>query len=427
MAYIDSLYEYLDFYEKNNYLQGNLLVLDKGKPIIQRSYGDASIEYGIRNSVETKFMIGSLTKAFTSMIVFILHEQKQLDINESIQTYLTDFPDSSEISIYHCLTCTTGFPDFTSMKGFWEKEMRLTRTLDEMMDWIKNQEQLFEAGTQHAYSSSDYLILTKIIELTTGLSYEKALLKYVLEPLDMKDTGCLNEQKIVHDLADSYGYWGSEIKTVKTNLSFPLGAYGMYSTLPDLQIWNQAIQDNRLLSEESAVKMFEPFQSTYACGWDIDNLMGQLCRQHMGIIDGFFSSIRQFPEKDFTVIFLSNQAVLPVTTITKQIAEIRFGKKYTAPTEERIVLSEKLQGELVGKYISENNGGSFKIISESNRLYVQMPKRYDVLYKFELILLESASGFTFLRTDKIDETMRITKDALIYKDVDGVLSQFRKS
>ncbi|MBP1046110.1 serine hydrolase [Enterococcus sp. BWM-S5] len=427
MAYIDSLYEYLDFYEKNNYLQGNLLVLDKGKPIIQRSYGDASIEYGIRNSVETKFMIGSLTKAFTSMIVFILHEQKQLDINESIQTYLTDFPDSSEISIYHCLTCTTGFPDFTSMKGFWEKEMRLTRTLDEMMDWIKNQEQLFEAGTQHAYSSSDYLILTKIIELTTGLSYEKALLKYVLEPLDMKDTGCLNEQKIVHDLADSYGYWGSEIKTVKTNLSFPLGAYGMYSTLPDLQIWNQAIQENRLLSEESAVKMFEPFQSTYACGWDIDNLMGQLCRQHMGIIDGFFSSIRQFPEKDFTVIFLSNQAVLPVTTITKQIAEIRFGKKYTAPTEERIVLSEKLQGELVGKYISENNGSSFEIISESNRLYVQMPKRYDVLYKFELILLESASGFTFLRTDKIDETMRITKDALIYKDVDGVLSQFRKS
>lgn len=426
MAYIDSLNEYLEFYDKNGYLQGNLLVLDKGKPIIQKSYGQASIECGLENSLKTKFMIGSLTKAFTSMLVFILQEEKKLNINDSIQQYIRDFSDSSQTTIYHCLTCTTGIPDFTSCPDFWDKDMRLTKTLDEMIDWIDKQERLFEVGTQHAYSSSDYLVLTKIIEIVTELSYEKALQRYILEPLGMADSGCLNEQEIVRGLADSYSYWGSEIKTVKTNLSFPLGAYGMYSTLSDLQIWNQAVQENQLIGEDSALKMFEPFQETYACGWDIGLLMGQKYRQHMGIIDGFFSSIKQFPEKEFTVIFLSNQAVLPVTAITKQLAEIRFGKKYTAPIETPAVLSSELREELVGKYVAENNSGSFEIILENGTLYLQIAKRYDVLYKFGLSLLESASGSRFLRADKIDETLRITKNALIYKDVDGVLSQFRK-
>ncbi|WP_321382611.1 serine hydrolase [uncultured Enterococcus sp.] len=427
MAYIDSLQEYLDFYEKNGYLQGNLLVLDKGEPVIQKSYGLASLEYGIENSSKTKFMIGSLTKSFTSMLIFILQEQELLQINEPIQKYLKDFPDSSEITIYHCLTCTTGIPDFTASDDFWEKEMRLPQTLDEMIDGFKDKERLFESGAQYSYSSSDYLILTKIIELVTGVSYEAALRQYILEPLGMKDTGCLNEQRVVGDLADSYSYWEKEIKTAKTNLSFPLGAYGMYSTLHDLQLWSQATQENQLITEDSSSKLFEPFRDTYACGWDIGQLMGQYCRQHMGVIDGFFSSIRQFPEKDFTVIFLSNQAVIPVTTITKQIAEIRFGKKYTAPIEEQLDLSEELQAELVGKYVSDNTDISFELTSTNDHLYIQIPKKYDVLYKFELVLLKSASGFTFLRAVKIDETLRITKDALIYKDVNGVLSQFRKT
>jgi len=101
--------------------------------------------------------------------------------------------------------------------------MRLSKSLDEMINDFKNKPRLFASGSEFSYSSSDYLILTKIIEIVTKLSYAEVLKKYILKPLGMNDSGCLNEFDIVNNLAESYGFWKTDIKTANVNLSFPLG------------------------------------------------------------------------------------------------------------------------------------------------------------------------------------------------------------
>lgn len=222
--YVGTLKNYLSYYEEKGYLWGNLIVIDEGKIVVEKSYGLSSVEFTIKNNSKTRFQIGSLTKAFTAMLMFILYQEKKVDIHESINQYIKDFPNSKEITIYHCLTCSSGIPNFTSFDNFWEETMRMNWTLTEMIDSFKYKERAFEPGAQFSYSSSDYLVLTKIIEELTQISYGEALKKYILEPLGMNDTGCLNERDIVENLADSYSYWGTEIQTAKTDRSFPLGA-----------------------------------------------------------------------------------------------------------------------------------------------------------------------------------------------------------
>ncbi|MBP2098188.1 serine hydrolase domain-containing protein [Enterococcus rivorum] len=423
--YVSTLKNYLSYYEEKGYLWGNLIVIDEGKIVVEKRHGLSSVEFTIKNNSKTRFQIGSLTKAFTAMLMFILYQEKKVDIHESINQYIKDFPNSKRITIYHCLTCSSGIPNFTSFDNFWEETMRMNWTLTEMIDSFKNKERAFEPGAQFSYSSSDYLVLTKIIEAVTQISYGEALKKYILEPLGMNDTGCLNERDIVENLADSYSYWGTEIQAAKTDRSFPLGAYGIFSTTRDLAIWLQAIKENKLISENFKKQMLQPFQETYACGWDISEILGFTCYQHFGDIDGFVSSVKHLEKDNFTVIFLSNLEVIPVTEITAQIAKIRLGKEFTHPIELDVQLDRKSMEGITGEYVNNTKKIFFEIKMERERLYLYIAKKYEIMYKFQLHLEKTQEGEIYLQTDRVDE--RITfwskQDLLrgncIYKDYSG--------
>ena len=48
----------------------------------------ASREFGIPNGKNTRFQIGSITKAFTAMLVLKLVEEGLIDLNKTISDYL---------------------------------------------------------------------------------------------------------------------------------------------------------------------------------------------------------------------------------------------------------------------------------------------------------------------------------------------------
>ena len=51
---------------------GAIMVAHRGKPLYAAARGFANIEWGIPNSIDTKFRIGSITKQFTAMAILIL-------------------------------------------------------------------------------------------------------------------------------------------------------------------------------------------------------------------------------------------------------------------------------------------------------------------------------------------------------------------
>ena len=78
-----------------------------GKTIYKYSTGKANIELHVPIELSHKFRIGSITKQFTAVSVLLLQERGQLNLNDSIQKHLPNFPTKKhKITIENLLTHT---------------------------------------------------------------------------------------------------------------------------------------------------------------------------------------------------------------------------------------------------------------------------------------------------------------------------------
>ena len=403
MATSEKVRQMLDSYNKHGYLNGSILVASKGNILENKGFGYANIEHAIPNSKSTKYRIGSLSKAFTAYAIFQLHDRGKLNINDMISKYIDNYPGGENISIYHCLTNTSGIPNYTSFQDFWSNTMRLPSSLKQLIDTFKDQPLNFKPGKQFEYSNSGYAVLTAIIEQVSGLSYSNYMREEIFIPFGMNNTGCDDGRKIIPELASGYSLWEETIHAEYTDMSFPLGAYGLYSTTEDLYIWDQTLKNSNLLNDNLMSKMFTPHYSSYASGWVVSEILSRKCMHHFGDLSGYCSSFLRFIDEEVTVIFLSNLNITPVSHLTKEIAKVVFDEEVNLPRPlESIQLKNPPQ--IVGNYQFENDQSKKVHISEKlNELYLIAPKMYGVLYKYRLIPVEQELYKTTFLTEYINE------------------------
>jgi len=403
----EHFHAFIDYYEKNNYLQGNLLIWHKGNIIHNSSYGSANIEMNVPHDDRKRFKIASLTKAFTAMLVFCLHDKGLLNIYDSVKKYLPLLEKYKSVTLYHCLTCSSGIPDFASKSDYWDKNMRIPQDISNVIEEIYQDELNFTPGTAYEYSSTGYLIITKIIESVTKLSYDEALKKYILIPLELKDTGCMNNVDVVPNLVDSYGFWVEDIQAAKTDMSFPTGAAGMYSTTNDLSKWGRAIIDKRLIPE-ALYQIYETaYKASYACGWDVTTIEQKEVIQHQGDLDGFATSIKICREEEIVVVFLSNQEIIPVTNITKRAVAHLLGNRFLITPLKKVSISKEILLKLTNSYHYYDSTHSIhkelEVALEGEQLFLYCFKRYDIQYKFRLNSFLDEDENVVLKAEKIDE------------------------
>ncbi|MHC0038064.1 serine hydrolase domain-containing protein [Pseudoneobacillus sp. C159] len=405
MTIENKIARWINRYEKNGYVNGSILVASKGDILLNKGFGMANFEHAVPNQSTTKFRIGSLTKAFTALAIFQLHENGKLDINDYIAKYLPTYPTGEKITIYHCLTCTSGIPNYTSFPDFWFKTMRLPMNLEQLIGSFQHHELEFEPGSQFEYSSSGYALLTAVIEKVSGMSYGDYIQEKICRPLGMEHTGCDDGRKLVKNLASGYSFWEEPIHAEYADLSFPLGGYGLYSTTGDLFIWDQAIQSSSLLNKELGKLMLTPYLDSYACGWMVSDVLGRKCIHHYGDISGFYSQFFRFVDERLTIIFLSNMSVTPVTDLSKEMAKVMLDEEVTLPLPMKEIVFTK-QERIAGKYVLENARETILEVSLKNsELYLTVPKMYGVLYKFKLIPIRHDSYQTTFITEMVHEQL----------------------
>ncbi|GGP11251.1 serine hydrolase domain-containing protein [Oceanobacillus neutriphilus] len=413
-------------YEENGYINGSILIASKGNILLNKGFGMANWEHAVPNKPATKFRIGSLTKAFTSMGIYQLHGEGKLNIDDCVGKYLPDFPHGDKITIYHCLTSTTGIPNYTGFPDFWSKTMRLPMTLNQLIDSFKHLELNFEPGSKFEYSSSGYALLTAILEKVSAMSFAEYIQAKICLPLGMKNTGCDNGIDIVPDLASGYSFWEKPIHAAYADLSFPLGAYGIYSTTEDLFLWDQALKSSQLLNEELMEKMFTPNFSSYASGWAVPDILGRKCMHHFGDISGFCSNFFRFVDEEVTLIFLSNMNVTPVTHLMQEMAKVVFDEKVSLPLPVVQPINFTNTELITGKYkIEDDESKILDITSKNGEAYLTVSKTYGILYKFKLFpVSHDASKTTFL-TEMVNEQLSFYYsssgeiESVEYKDFHG--------
>lgn len=302
IARFDSL---LDIYEANDRLMASVAISKEGEIIYKRSIGYASVEENIPHNADTKFRIGSISKTFTSVLIFQLIEEGKLSLDTRLSEYFPEVPNAKDISIKNLLNHSSGIFNMTALPDYqeWDSD---PQTREDLLARMQELEPVFEPGARNEYSNSNFLYLTFILEDITGKSYQELVENRIVEKLNLKNTYYGKPADPGSNESYSYQYVGGEwVKEAETDLTIPLGAGGIVSTPTDLIIFMEALFDLKLISEESLEKMTEdingfgqgifkiPFGSKYGYG-------------HSGGIDGFRSNVGYLPEDDITVAFTSN-------------------------------------------------------------------------------------------------------------------------
>jgi D-alanyl-D-alanine carboxypeptidase len=102
------------------------------------------------------------------------------------------------------------------------------------------------------------------------------------------------------------------------------GAGGMYSTVDDLLVWDQAIHGSTLLPPHLRDQFLADRGHGYGFGFFVDAVDGHPYVGHGGNLPGFSSDFERFREQPLTFILLSNTDAAPVERMTRDLASMYF-------------------------------------------------------------------------------------------------------
>ncbi len=312
-----------------NRFSGVVLVANKGQIYLNEGFGLADVEKNKPLEANNKFMIASVSKAFTAACILKLEQEGKLSVDDPIIKYLPDYPNWSgkEVTIHQLLTHTSGIPDYIND---FPISFRLKRALnwhpsrERLLSAFKNKELNFEPGTAYDYSNSGYVLLAQIVENVSGMEFNTYLRKNIFEPLRMTDTGT-EDFNMVKNGAVAYGgktYDPRPLKNFKQEYIFGMG--GISSTAKDLYKWEASFADTLILNQAEKKKMFTPYKHGYAYGWEVSEDQGKLIYSHGGYFPGWNSWVQFYPDDSLYIVVLSNQDRSMPFWLAKELADVWF-------------------------------------------------------------------------------------------------------
>ncbi|HEU5238899.1 MAG TPA: serine hydrolase, partial [Pyrinomonadaceae bacterium] len=352
---------------------GTILIARDGKVIVNKSYGMANFELDVPNTPQTKFRLGSITKAFTAMAIMLLQERGKLSLQDSICKYLADCPAAWQpITIHHLLSHTSGLAKHDKA-GDYLKTAMMPMPLPQLIDSFKNKPADFKPGEKFDYNNNGYILLGYVIEKVSGQSYEAFLKENIFAPLKMVDTGYDNHDPIIKNRAAGYRKEdGKLLNAAYTDPSQPFSAGALYSTTGDLLLLDQALYEGKFLSPKSIEALFTPGLGNYGYGWFMMKQNNRPAIMHPGGVPGFSAMITRFPESKVLIVLLSNMDNMPIIRASNDLGAIVFGEKYELPkTRKAVSINPKILDAYAGDY-EDRPGRVTRIFVENGTLMLKL-------------------------------------------------------
>ena len=306
-----------------------VMVIKDGKTIFSKAYGLADLEKKTLIETRTNFRLASVTKQFTAMCIMKLVEDGKLDYTSSLTDLFPGFPDyGKDITIQNLLQHTSGLiayesliPDIATIQVSDMDVLNLMKTQDSTY---------FPPGSNYRYSNSGYALLANIIKNLSGRTFVEFLTENVFDPLGMVNSVAFKKNVSTVNFR-AFGYANTDSGFVfkdQSRTSAVLGDGGIYTSIEEMFLWDQALYTDKLVKYETLAKAFEPGVLTngdtldYGFGWRIDKYKGLFRVHHTGSTSGFRNVIQRYPEEKFTVIILTNRAGPDVTKLAEQLTDL---------------------------------------------------------------------------------------------------------
>lgn len=363
---LDSL---LNALKEKNLFMGSIAVSKNGNIIYNKSIGKADVENNIDFSFKTKFRIASVTKIFTSVMMLKAIENKKTTLNQTIDKFFPTIQNSEKITIGNLLKHRSGIPDFLIAEDFNNGYTKY-KSQDEMMSIISKLKSEFNPDSKASYSSSNYYLLTLILEKINKKSYPELLNIQIIKPLKLKSTyfgGKINAEN-----NECYSYFFSDKweKEAEGDTSVPLGAGGIVSNPFDLTLFIEKLFKGKIISPESLKTMIQ-IHDKFGMGIMELPFYEKKGFVHRGKMDGFTSVLSYFPDENLAIAIISNGTMYSNKKILNAILSIFFNKPYKITFEPFKPNLEDLEKN-VGVYSSSKYQKKIKISKENMQLFVQI-------------------------------------------------------
>lgn len=164
---------------ENGTLAGAAIEVMKGDSVYQQAFGTATLD--------SMFLLGSITKTFTATAVMVLADQGRLSLADKVMKHLPEFNEDErkEVTIQHLLAHTSGLPDQLPDNN----AMRARHApLGDFVTGTVRTPLLFAPGTQYHYQSMGIMLAAEIVQRVSGSPLPAFLDKEVFGPLGMKRT-----------------------------------------------------------------------------------------------------------------------------------------------------------------------------------------------------------------------------------------------
>lgn len=238
------------------------LVARRGVVAALDAVGWADVENRKPMRTDSIFQIMSMTKPFTGTAVMMMVEEGKLALTDAVEKHLPEFRGQMMISsraegrltlkkparpitIRDLMTHTSGMANMPP-PGIGELLQTMDRPLEEAVALYAQQPLEFEPGSEWKYSNPGLATLGRLVEVASGMPFEKFLEARIFRPLGMKDSFIFPPADKIDRIAIVHQARNGKLETAPATIlagdprRYRKGAvysgpeYGMYSTASDL-------------------------------------------------------------------------------------------------------------------------------------------------------------------------------------------------
>lgn len=292
-------------------VNGNFCAAMNGERLFSIAHGLCDIEKVIPYTTDTRTYVASVTKQFTAVCIMMLQEKGLLNIDDTLDKYVTEYVYAPNVTLRQLLNMTSGIPNQLSVIGrrlyarraefdmsdddFERMVCRETApekcTPADFLEIVNAEPMEFTPGEKFDYSDTNYMLLGHIVERITGVPYAEFMRENIFIPLGMK------RSIIGADYSDgpSYRVFGGK-RWNMGRAHFTTGEGSISTTAEELCKWLNAVLAGKFISAESWKQCFTMVNG-YGFGWHHKD--GWYC--HGGGDLGYSSMVWINPDKKIAV------------------------------------------------------------------------------------------------------------------------------
>jgi CubicO group peptidase (beta-lactamase class C family) len=289
--------------------------------------GLANVTTGVPMTEDTGYLMGSITKVFTTTLLLQCVERGQVDLDERVTRYLPEFTlvppaKAQEIRVRNLLNHTNGIDgDF-----FWPDEVKGRDALKYYVAQLgAHCGTLFDPGEYVSYSNAGMLVAGRLLEVVTGESYHNLLERDIYRRVGMVDSCTSPEQAILRRTAVGHFFYPDTEELRRTEMFMLPESWSACGSTPIVTIADLlafarthladgvAPSGERVLSTELTKQMrtvtFDmgtPNVSAMGLGWPFLSFGETTVLYHGGASPGGAAALIVVPEHDLAIAAFGN-------------------------------------------------------------------------------------------------------------------------